>query len=65
MRKRLQKIARKKLEGFNHLKKTILSSVQDADLPEDEILEVFKPLSWYIHRFLKVLFVSFLQLQNQ
>ena len=41
--------------GFTPICKTCLSSLKDADLPKEEILDSLTLLSWYIHRFWKTL----------
>ena len=38
---------------YVHLLKTYISSVKDADLNEEEILDSLTLLSWYTHRFWK------------
>ena len=46
----VHKIARQEKEGFTHLLKTYISSVKDADLNEEKILDSLTLRSCYIHR---------------
>ena len=61
----VHKFARQETEGFTHLLKTYISPVEDADLPEDEILNYLTLMFRYIYRFWKkVLLDTFFQQQN-
>ena len=46
-------IARQEIEGITHFQKTYISSLKGAELNEEEIVDSFTLLSWYIHRFWK------------
>ena len=50
-----EKRAGQEIEGFTHLLKMFISSVTDADFIEAEILDSLRLLSWYIHRFCKII----------
>ena len=47
----VHKTARQEIEGFTHYPKIYITSVKDADLDDEEILDSLTLLSWYIHRF--------------
>ena len=49
------KIARQEIEGFDHLLKTYIRSVKDADLDEEQIFDSLTLLSWYVDKFWKSL----------
>ena len=51
----VHKIARGEIQGFTYLLKTYISSVNDAELYEEGILDSLTVLTWYIHRFWKTL----------
>ena len=46
-------MARAEVEGFTHIRKTYISSVKDADLKEEEIIDSLTLSSRFIHRFWK------------
>ena len=52
-KKSVHKNARQEVDGFTYLLKTYISSVKDADLNEEKILDSLTLLSWYIQRFWK------------
>ena len=54
-RESVHKFARQEIEGFTHLLKIYISSVEDAELSEEEITDSLTLLSLYIHRFWKSL----------
>ena len=54
-KERVQKIARQAIEGFTDLLKIYITSVKDAYLDDEEILDSLTLFSWYIHRFWKSL----------
>ena len=46
----VHKIDRQEVEGFTHLFEIHISSVKNEDLVQEEILNSFTLLSWYMHR---------------
>ena len=52
-KERVHKMARQEVVGLTDFLKTYISSVKDADLDEEDILDSLTLLSWYIHRFWK------------
>ena len=51
----VHKIARQEIEGFNKLLDVYITSAKDADLPEEDLVDSLTLLSWYMHRFWKIL----------
>ena len=52
------------MAGLTHIIKPHISSVKDADLPEEEILDYLTLLLWYIHRFWTILVCNIFSATN-